>query len=877
MSVWRQLKHGFRVLTDRRASDQAITNEAQDFIDRTMEEFIARGLSPEDARRAARIECGSAFNIRDDVRGHGWENTVEALIADLRYAGRRMRAAPGFTALTVFTLALGIGATAAIFSVVKPILIEPLPYPNASRIVTIWGTRRDGGRNEVAFGTVNEISQKTRSFDSLAAIRGWQPTMTSAGAPERFQGQRVSASYFRTLGVAPAIGQDFRKEDDLGNGPHVALLSDALWHRRFAGDAAVIGSSITLDGQAYTVIGIMPARFENVAAPDAEIWAPLQYDMSQGGRVWGHHLRLVARLRDGIGIDQASKELNIFWPAFLMEHPKDLFNDGLAVLSLQDALTSGVRPALNVIIVSVLLVLLIACVNVTHLLLARGSRRRGEFAVRTALGAGRARMIRQLLTESVLLAAFGGALGIFFAEAGAQALVALSPPSLPRVGNIAIDGSVLAFSVVVTTLVGFGFGLFPAFQASRQLQAGLTRQSRSVAGGHRRMRSTLVVAEVSFAFVLLVSAGLLLRSMERLIEISPGLRTANLLTMQVQTSGLRFREAAVTYAFFDRALEAARHVPGITSAAFTSQLPISGDSEAYGVSLESNPDQKDVEIRSAFRYAVSPSYFNTTGIPLLRGRLLDEEDRAGGPLVAVVSDSLARHRFHGTEAIGKRVRIGPLDGPLYTIVGVVGDIKQLSLLDTEPDAIYTTPTQWRFSDNMMTLVVSAQGNAAALAPALRMAIWSVDKNQPIVRVATMDQLLARSVAERRFVMILVTAFAVVALLLAAAGVYGVLSGSVAERIREIGVRSALGATPRSILGLVLRQGVTLTLLGTVIGITAAAAGTRALTTLLFGVSHLDVVTYVGVCLLLLAFSAAACWVPAWRASRVDPGITLRSE
>ena len=877
MSVWRQLKHGLRVLTDRRASDQAITSEAEDFIERTTGEFIDRGLSPEEARRAARLECGSAFSIRDEVRGHGWENAVEALIADLRYASRRLWAAPGFTALTVFTLALGIGATTAIFSAVKPILIEPLPYPKASRIVTIWGTRQDGGRNEVAFGTVNEISQKTRSFVSHAAIREWQPTMTSEGEPERFQGQRVSAGYFQTLGVSPAIGQDFRKEDDLGNSPHVALLSDALWHRRFGGAAAVIGSSVTLDGQPYTVIGVLPARFENVTSPDAEIWAPLQYDMSQGGRVWGHHLRLVARLRDGVRIDQASGELNALWPVFLKEHPKDLFNDGLAVLSLQDALTSGVRPALNVIMVSVLLVLLIACVNVTHLLLARSSRRRGEFAVRTALGAGRARMIRQLLTESLVLAALGGVLGILFAEAGVRTLVALSPPALPRAGSIAIDGSVLAFSVVVTMLVGFAFGLFPAFQAGRQLQAGLTQHSRSVAGDHRRIRSALVVAEVSFAFVLLVSAGLLLRSMERLIEISPGLHTANLLTMQVQTSGQRFRDATVNNAFFDHVLEAARQVPGVISAAFTSQLPVSGDSDAYGVSLESNPDQKDVEIRPAFRYAVSPSYFQTTGIPLLRGRMLDEKDRAGGPLVAVVSDSLARHRFRGAEAIGKRVRIGPINGPQYTIVGIVGDIKQLSLLDAEPDAIYTTPTQWRFPDNVMTLVVSAQGDAARLSPALRKTIWSVNKDQPIVRVATMDQLLARSMAERRFVMILVTAFATVALLLAAAGVYGVLSGGVAERIREIGVRSALGATSGSILGLVLWKGVTLTLLGTVIGIIAAAAGTRALTTLLFGVSHLDLVTYAGMCLLLLAVSAAACWVPAWRASRVDPVITLRSE
>ena len=877
MSIWRQLKHGLGVLLNRTDSDRAITDEARDFIDRTTEEFIARGLSPEDARRAARIEFGTAFDIRDEVREHGWENTVETLIADLRYAGRRLKAAPGFTALTIFTIALGIGATTTIFSAVKPILIESLPYPGASRLVTIWGTRRDGGRNEVAFGTVIELSQNTRSFESLAAIRRWQPTMTSIGEAEQFQGQRVSAGYFQTLGVKPAIGRDFRTEDDINNGPRVALLSDALWHRRFTGNPGVLGADITLDGQPYTVIGVMPPGFENVAAPDADIWAPLQYDMSQGGRAWGHHLRLVARLRDDVTIDQASAELNTLWPAFLKEHPKDLFNDGLAVLSLQDALTSGVRPALNVIMVSVVLVLVIACVNVTHLLLARGARRRGEFAVRTALGAGRARMIRQLLTESLLLAAFGGGFGILSAGVGVQTLVALSPPGLPRVGSIVIDGSVLAFSIVVTMLVGFAFGLLPALQASRQLQAGFSQHSRSIAGGHRRIRSALVVAEVSFAFVLLVSAGLLLRSMGRLIQISPGLRTSNLLTMQVQTSGERFRAPDMTTSFFENALEAARRIPGVTSAAFTSQLPMSGDADEYGVSLEFNSEQKNVESRTAYRYAVSPSYFETTSIVLLRGRIFDQNDRAGVPPVAIVSDSLARHRFGGAEAIGQRVRIGPIDGPLYTIVGVVGDVKQSSLIDPESDAIYVIPTQWRFPDNKMTLVARVQGNAPALAPALRRAIWSVNKDQPIVRIATMDELIARSVVERRFVMILMTTFAAAALLLAAAGVYGVLSGGVAERFREIGVRSALGATSGSILGLVLRQGVTLTLLGAAIGVIAAAAGTRALTTLLFGVSHLDAFTYMGVFVLLLAVSVTACWIPAWRAARVDPVITLRTE
>jgi putative ABC transport system permease protein len=441
-----------------------------------------------------------------------------------------------------------------------------------------------------------------------------------------------------------------------------------------------------------------------------------------------------------------------------------------------------------------------------------------------------------------------------------------------------MDNSVLAFSIGVTTLVGLALGLFPALQAARHgLQAGLQQDARRVTGGHRSMRSALVVAEVAIAFVLLVGAGLLLRSMERLIRVSPGLRTSHLLTMQVQTSGQRFRQPEATFRFFQNALDAARQVSGVTSAAFTNQLPMSGDLDSYGVHLE-RPTQRPELNRSAFRYAVTPGYFETAGIPLLRGRLLEESDRAGAPTVALVSESLAKSRFPGGDAIGQRVRIGPSDsGPFYTIVGVVGDVKQMSLMRPEADAVYVTLTQWRFADNVLTLVVRAEGDVASLAPALRRAIWSVDKDQPIVRVATMDELLALSAAERRFVMILVTAFAVVALVLAAAGIYGVLSGSVAERFREIGVRAALGASPRDILGLVVRQGITLTLCGTAIGLIGAVVGSRVFAALLFGVSHLDPATYLGMLMLLVAVSGAACGLPALRASRVDPVIALRAD
>src|SRR5262245_2287242 len=877
MSLRRHIMRGLRVLIKRRASDQDLADEAQHYLEQVTEEYIARGFSQQEARRAARLECGNVWSIRDVVREHGWENVIETFVADLRYATRQLRAMPGFTALTVFILALGIGATTAIFSAVNPILLKSLPYPEASRIMTIWGLRRDGSLNEGAFGAFREISQRTNSFETLAAIRSWLPTMTSADEPERFKGQRVSADYFRVLGVAPSIGRDFRADEDKPNGSNVAVLSDALWRRRFSSNPDIVGTDITLDGNIYSVIGIMPAAFENVAAPDAEIWTTLQYDLS-GGRAWGHHLRLLGRLRAGASMDQASQELNAFWPALLKEHPRDLFNGALVVSSLQDHVTAGVRPALLAVMTSVVLLLVIANLNVISLLLARGARRQAEFAVRASLGAGRRRLIRQLLTESLLLSIIGGVLGIVIAKTGIRTLIALSPPGLPRVASIGMDSSVLAFSIGVTTLVGLAIGLFPALQAARHgLQTGLQQDARRVTGSHRPMRSAFVVAEVAIAFVLLVGAGLLLRSMERLIRVSPGLRTSHLLTMQVQTSGQRFRQPEATFRFFQNALDAARRVPGVTSAAFTNQLPMSGDFDSYGVHLE-RPTQRPELNRSAFRYAVTPGYFETAGIPLLRGRLLEESDRAGAPTVALVSESLAKSRFPGADAIGQRVRIGPSDsGPFYTIVGVVGDVKQMSLMRPEADAVYVTLTQWRFADNVLTLVVRAEGDVASLAPALRRAIWSVDKDQPIVRVATMDELLALSAAERRFVMILVTAFAVVALVLAAAGIYGVLSGSVAERFREIGVRAALGASPRNILVLVVRQGLTLTLAGIAIGVIGAVVGSQIFAALLFGVSHLDPATYLGMLVLLVAVSGAACCLPALRASRVDPVIALRAD
>jgi putative ABC transport system permease protein len=882
---WRQLTRGLRVLVNQDACDRDLDDEVQHYLEEATADLVATGLSPDQARRAARLEIGNATVMREQMRAYGWENVVSTSIADLRYAARRLRSTPGFTAVAAVTLALGIGASAAIFSAVNPILFQPLPYPHAERVAMIWDFAIDGARLDVTFGTYRELLERSRSLDAVAVMKPWQPTIVGAAQPERLDGQRVSADYFRALGVPPAIGGGFEASDDRRNGPNVAILSDGLWRRRFGADGAIVGRPITLNDTSYTVVGVMPRSFENVLSPSAEIWAPLQYDASlpPDGREWGHHLRMVGRLRPGVTPDQAKRELDAIARTPVPEFSRPRWasvSRGFTVDSLQDDVTRAVKPALVAVVGAVILVLAIACVNVTNLVLARGAQRRDEFAMRAALGAGRTRMVRQLLTESLLLAAIGGALGMAVALLGVRALVALSPSGLPRVGAIRLDGSVLVFGMAVTTIVALVFGLMPALRASRaDLHSSVQHGSPRATGGPRVTRRVLVVAEVALALVLLVSTGLLFRSLQRLFAVDPGFNPSLVVTMQVQTSGHRFDDNGAVHRFFAQALEAARQVPGVVSAGFTGQLPLSGDFEKYGVHFESIPTDPN-EDGSALRYAVSPGYVETMGIPLRRGRFLDEHDVAGRPVAVLINESFAKRKFPGQDPIGQRLHLGSTDQPWDTIVGVVGDVKQTSLALGQTDAVYVPAVQSSSADRALSLVVRASSLAASperLVTNIRDAIWSVDKDQPIVRIATMESLVAASAAERRFALILFEAFALVALVLAATGIYGVLSGSVTERMREIGVRSALGASRGDILALVMRQGMTLTGAGVIVGLIGAVAASQTLVTLLFSVSRLDPVTYLGVIALLAGVSGIACGVPAWRAARVDPSMTLRAE
>jgi putative ABC transport system permease protein len=693
------------------------------------------------------------------------------------------------------------------------------------------------------------------------------------------EGQRVTADYFRVLGVAPIAGSDFKQADDRPHGPNVVIISDAVWQRHFNADAAIVGRTIHLDDNLYTVAGVMPRAFENVTSPAVSVWTLLQYDPSlpPAGREWGHHLETIARLQPDATAARAKLEVSWLGREMLAELHPETYDPatGFAVTLLRDDLARSVRPGLLAILGAVALVLVIACVNVTNLLLARGARRRTEFGLRAALGAGRVRLCRQLLTESLLLSCIGGAAGVLVAVAGVRAFVALAPAGLPRVEAIAINGPVLVFAVTLTIVIGIALGLIPALQAGRsEPQHSIQHGSPRTVGGHRGVRRVLVVTEVALALVLLVGSGLLFRSLQQLFAVPLGFDPSGLVTLQVQAVGHLYDRDAARQRLFDEELEAVRRVPGVESAGFTSQLPLSGDRDEYGAHFDATPALPE-ETLPVFRYAVSAGYIESARIPLRAGRAIDAHDDASAPPVAVISESLAKSRFAGTNPIGRQLRLGP--SKPYTIVGVAGDVRQVSLALNDAAAVYISAAQSWFADNPRSLVVRAHGDPASLAPAIREAIWSVDKDQPVVRVATLAQLVASSAAERRFALLLFEAFGITALVLAAIGVYGVLAATVTERQREIGLRAALGATRGEIVWMIVRQGLMLTGIGIALGIAGAALASRGLVTLLFGISRLDPVTYLGVVMLLTVTSALASWLPAWRASRVDPSVTLRAE
>lgn len=801
------------------------------------------------------------------------------LMNDLQLAARLLRRSPGFAVVSTLTLGLAIGATTAIFSIIEPVLLRPLPYVDPSRLAFVWERNRDGTRDNVGFATIRDFAAGAREIERWAAIGSWLPTLTGQGEPERVSGDRVSWSYFRTLGVRPALGRDFMPDEDAPDRNQVVVLSHALWQRRYGGDSTIVGRAISIDGNPVTVAGVMPASFDNVVSSDAVIWRVLGYADQPWTCRTCHHLRMIVRLRDGVSPETAGSALDAIHARLLKDYPKDYASVGTMVVPMQFEASREFRPALAALVTAVLLVLLIAVANVVNLQLARVVRRDEEFAIRAALGAGRSRLVTQLVAEGLVLAALGGATGVGVARIALPLLVAHLPATMPRIGAIQLDVTALAFVTGIIVFLSLALGLVPARRRREDLGAALRSGRRLSVAGHRRTRAGLVIGEVALAVMLLASAGLMAKSILRLLAVNVGFEPAHLLSLEANATGPRYPDNQSIYANHRRILDEVARVPGVSEVAVTNQLPFGGNVDMYGVWDADNPPTNPEQVPSGDRYVVSPSYLHLMRIPILSGRPFTAADAADTAVkVVLVSQSLARRLWPGQDPLGKRMKIGSPEDPPRTVIGVTGDVKHRGLDAGITQQWYIPEGQFRQgADNQIVVVVRTTGDPASLASSVRRVVAAIDPTQPIAKVATMDQLISASTAQRRLALVLFSAFASAALLLAVTGIYGVLAGSVAERMREMGVRSALGATPRQIVGLVLSQGGRLAALGLVIGVGGAVALARGLSALLFGVEPGDPATLLGVVVLIAAVTIAGCLVPALRAARVDPIRALKSD
>jgi len=818
---------------------------------------------------------------------------LEAIRRDLRFAARGLWRSPGFTAITVATLALGIGANTAIFSVVNAVLLRPLAYRDPAQLVALRGVVEVRGLNDVRNSApeYQDFRSEIPALTDVAAAWPISINLTALGDPERIQAAVVSSNYFQVLGTAPALGRNFTADDDQGRIGYVVIISWDLFQQRFGGDRSVIGKTVRLDDDPMTIIGVMPPGFrhplENGASP-MEVWCPVELGNTDPQFIGDRRARVfevIGRLKPGATVTEAQAQLDALSTRLESRYP-DVYPAALgwraAALPLSERVVGDVRPALLVLLGAVAFVLLIGCANVANLMLARATGRTREIAIRTALGGDRLRLVRQLLTESLLLAALGGALGLLVAVWGTSALGRLAALYLPRAREIAIDGPVLAFTVVLILVTGIAFGLFPALQASRpDLQDVLKDSAKGSAGGGRtRMRAVLVVAEVAVALVLLAGAGLLLRSFQRLVAVDPGFDPERLLTMQVwlpvpnDNAKGRYFTQEQRVGFYDRAVAAVRQMPGVTGAALVSRLPYSGRNDAR-FKIEGRPVSDAQLLPSAEVRLVSPDYFRTMAIPVLQGEIMPDGVDSLSSTYAMVNRTLAEREWKGQSPIGQRIQLVGFGGPTATIVGVVNDVRQGAPDQPPLPEFYLS---YRLvAGQEMSLVVRTAGDPDALADRVVQSIRSVDPTQPVFGVKSMARLLANAEAERRFSLLLLSLFAAIALLLSSLGIYGVMAYSTSQRRHEIGIRMALGAATPDVLRLVLQQGMRLVLLGLAIGLFGAWALSRVLAGQLYGISARDPFTYAAVALLLGTVAFAATWLPARRATRVDPMISLRSE
>ena len=809
---------------------------------------------------------------------------------DVQYAARVLLKSPGFTAVAVLAVALGVGANTAIFSVVNAVLLKPLNYAEPDQLVLInHNYPKIDLKASVSAPGYAYYRDNAKSFDSVAAFTSWNVNLTGEGEPERLQGLSVTTNLLQTLGAQTADGRVFTAEEGTPGNNKVVVLSDGFWRRRFGG-VPVVGKAITLNGEPYTIVGVMPPTFQfgrewNAQTPD--VWSPMaftpqQLDASTG--LTSEYLGVMARLKDGVGVAQAQAEMDAISADLRRQYMPgaDASNWGLLLTRYDEFVVGQIRTPLLFLLGVVALVLLIACANVANLMLARAAVRQKEIAVRTALGASRWRVVRQLLTESVLLSVAGGGVGLLLAMWGVDLLLKLNDNKIPRATEIGLDRNVLLFTLGVSVLTGIIFGLAPAFQTSNvNLHDTLKEGGRSSRSGIRRgLRDVLVVVEITLAVIVLVGAGLLIRSFARLQQVNPGFEPRGVLAMQVSLPQSKYKEGTLRAAFDRQMLEGVRALPGVKSAATITTLPMSGWNQSGSFQIEGRQLAPGESSPHGDRWMPSDDYFQTMGIPLVKGRYFDARDTADSPPVVIVSEALARKYWPGEDPVGKRItfnRIPNTQDPLWReIVGVVGHVRNEGL-EGESRGQYYVPYTQRPNNTDLFLVVRTDADPASLAPSVRGAVAAVDRDLPVYRVTTMEKLVSESLMQRRFAMFLFGVFAVLALALAVVGLYGVMSYAVAQRTHEIGLRMALGAQTRDVLRMVVGQGMVLVAIGLGLGLGGALLLTRLMKSLLFGVSAADPLTYAGIALLLAAVAFLASYLPARRATKVDPMVALRYE
>jgi len=805
---------------------------------------------------------------------------MDQLQQDLQYAIRRLLKNPGFTAIAVLTLALGIGANSAIFSVINAVLLRPLPFPESDRLVGVYQLW-EGHRAVMTPANFLDVRQQSRTLEDAAAIDSTEFTLTGAGDPVRLRGSEVSASFFDVLRARPLLGRTFAPDENEPGKDKVAVLSHALWQQRFGSRTDVVGTSILLDGTPRTIIGIMPPGF---AYPlEHELWIPIEYSERVKSARGAWYLSVIARLRPGVTAEQAASEIAAIAKALERQYPRQNTNVGMTVFPLHEALVGDVRPALLVLLGAVGFVLLIACANVANLLLARAMARETELAVRTALGAGRARLVQQLLTESVVLGAAGGFAGLLLASWGSDMLVTLRPDGIPRLNEIKIDTTVVYFTMGISLLTGLVFGAIPALQMTRGALARSLKEGgrgNMAARGSARLRGTLVVAEMALAVMLLAGAGLLIKSFGRLQSVDPGFQPAQTLSFEVSLPPTTYADDPQIVSFYDRLASRLGALPGVRTVGGVMGLPMSGLRFQISFAIEGRPEAPPGQEPSMQVRVATPDYFRTLGVPLRRGRLFTDADNAEAPQVVVLSEAAAKQYFPNEDPLGKRIKLGwgrRRDDKRAggEVIGIVGDVKELGLDEEFPPEIYLPLRQWPVG--RMTMVMRTAVAPSSLASQITQAVHEIDANLPVNRIRTVEQVVAESIAQPRFYMLLLALFAAVALTLAAIGIFGVMSYTVSQRTREIGIRIALGAQGGRVISMVVRQAMVLAVVGLTLGLAAALAMSRTMTTLLFDLSPTDPATFATVALLLAAVAFLASYLPARRAASVDPIDALRAE